>query len=250
MRAIAPEPRPATSETLATYYGTLLQHFGPQHWWPARTRLEVIVGAILTQNTSWRNVEVAVARLRRAGLLQHRALLNAPLSRLESCIRPAGYYRQKARTLKAFASFFEDQFGGSFHRLFHLPMGECRARLLSIKGFGPETADSVLLYAGKFPIFVVDAYTRRILSRHGLVPPDADYATTQAMVHQHLKPETKVYNEFHALLVETGKTYCRPQQPRCSSCPLRPFLPVAGPVLVAGSLANSPAWALAAEEAE
>ena len=207
------------------YYQTLLQRFGPQHWWPARSRLEVIVGAVLTQNTSWRNVEKAIARLRQEGLLQHRPLLNASLPALESCIRPAGYYRQKARVIKEFVTYLERRFGGSLHRLFRLPMMECRTQLLSLKGFGPETVDSVLLYAGGYAVFVSDAYTRRILSRHHRLPRDADYAETQAIIHRNLEPDRALYNEFHALFVTTAKTYCHLRNPNCAECPLEPDLP-------------------------
>ncbi len=225
MRAQTAEPG---AGTLRRYYHVLLQRFGPQNWWPARSRLEVILGAVLTQNTSWRNAEIALACLRKEGLLRHAGLLSASLPKLESCIRAAGYFRQKARTIKAFAEFLECDFRGSLDRLFDLPIAECRARLLGIQGFGPETADAVLLYAGKFPIFVADAYTRRILARHGLLPSDADYSLAQATVHRNLQPESSLYNELHALFVVTGKTYCHPRSPNCAGCPLRAYLPPPG----------------------
>jgi endonuclease-3 related protein len=230
MLAKALELRTGMGEALRQYYEILLKRFGPQNWWPARSRLEVIVGAILTQNTSWRNVELALAGLRKDGLLNLKGLLDAPFGKLESCIRPAGYYRQKARTVKAFSRFLEDDFAGSLDNLFALPMAECRSRLLSIRGFGPETADAVLLYAGNFPTFVADTYTRRILSRHGLLPRGADYSLTQEVIHRNLQPDSNLYNELHALFVATGKTFCSARNPGCAACPLGPYLPSPNPL--------------------
>lgn len=225
MQPTLPKTTPSIGAKLETYYRLLYQRFGAQHWWPARSRLEVVVGAVLTQNTSWHNVEKAIARLRKEGLLQHKNLLNVGFPALESCIRSAGYYRQKARAIKEFATFLERQFGGSLDRLFRLPLTECRDQLLSLKGFGPETVDSIMLYAGGHPLFVSDAYTRRILARHGLLAPGADYAQTQALIHRSLKPDVAFYNEFHALFVMTGKTYCYSKNPNCAECPLESDLP-------------------------
>src|SRR3989440_896405 len=162
-------------EQIRAYYYTLFQVWGPQHWWPARSRFEVVVGAYLTQNTSWTNVERALRRLRSAGLLNLRAMREVSLAKLESQIRSAGYFRQKARRLKKFVAFLDDHYGGSLNRMFAQPTEKLREELLGLNGVGPETADSILLYAGQHPVFVVDAYTRRILDRHGILPASAAY---------------------------------------------------------------------------
>jgi endonuclease III related protein len=214
-------------EVLAQYYQTLLRQFGPQGWWPARTRLEVILGAVLTQNTSWRNVTVAIRRLRKAGFLRWTQLLRASTAQLESCIRPAGYFRQKARTIRTFAEWLKSSHQGSLKELFAQPPELLRGQLLQLRGLGPETVDAILLYAGKQPFFVADAYTRRVLARHGLISPGDGYSQAQQFLHQHLPAEEAVYNEFHALLVEAGKRYCKRQAPQCEGCPLRDFLPPA-----------------------
>ena len=212
-------------EVLEQYYKTLLQQFGPQGWWPARTRLEVILGAILTQNTSWRNVTVALRRLRKAGLLRWPRLRMASAADLEACIRPAGYYRQKARTIQTFVKWLDCVHRGSLDVLFGQPPRLLRNQLLELRGLGPETVDAILLYAGKQPFFVADAYTRRILARHELILPRDGYSAAQEFLHQHLPEDEAVYNEFHALLVETGKRYCKRQAPQCEVCPLQSFLP-------------------------
>ena len=160
---------------LRAYYEALYAAWGCQHWWPARTRFEVIAGAYLTQNTSWNNVEIALRRLRAAGWLNLKGIRNVPLEELESLIRPAGYFRQKAARLKIFVAFVDEEYGGSLHRMFAQPTEKLREQLLALNGVGPETADSILLYAGQHPVFVVDAYTRRILERHEIVPANSDY---------------------------------------------------------------------------
>src|SRR5947208_1670081 len=162
-------------EQIRAYYYTLFQVWGPQHWWPARSRFEVIVGAYLTQNTSWTNVERALRRLRSAGLLNLRAMREVSLAKLESQIRSAGYFRQKAQRLKTFVAFLDDHYGGSLTRMFAQPTAKLRQELLALNGVGPETADSILLYAGQHPIFVVEAYTRQLLGRHGILPENAPY---------------------------------------------------------------------------
>jgi endonuclease-3 related protein len=162
-------------EALRQYYRVLYQAWGAQHWWPAETRFEIIVGAYLTQNTAWTNVERALANLRQAHLLSIEGIRRVPVSRLERLIRSSGYFRQKAERLKIFVAFLDQQHGGSLDRLFAQPTPKLRAELLTLKGVGPETADSILLYAGNHPVFVVDAYTRRILDRHGIPPQKADY---------------------------------------------------------------------------
>ena len=210
----------APGEILRRFYRTLLESFGPQGWWPARTRWEVICGAILTQNTTWRNASFAIKNLRKAGLLNGRSLRQIPSQELEELIRPAGFYRQKARTLQGFANWLEQAHGGSLASLFGRGAEEARQQLLALSGIGAETADAVLLYAGRQPVFVADAYTRRILSRHELLPAAANYEAAQQFLHQHLPPEEALFNEFHALLVEAAKRYCHRNVAHCEACPL------------------------------
>lgn len=225
MRQVVPRQELPAGEVLLRYYEALFARFGPQRWWPARTRLEVILGAILTQNTNWNNASIALRRLRSAGLLNFAKLRKASIAELETCIRPAGFYRQKARTIKAFLAWLSENASGSLARFFHQPEETLRRALLGVKGLGSETADAILLYAGRKPYFVADAYTRRILSRHGLVSPQANYAETQEFIHRHLPKEEGLYNEFHALLVEIGKRYCRRNEALCDGCPLEEYLP-------------------------
>jgi len=225
MEGLARPRHPEPGVELLSYYRELLEGFGPQGWWPARTRLEVILGAILTQNTSWKNVRIAIRRLRRAGLLNQRRLGRASQSELEEAIRPAGFFRQKARTIRHFVSWLDRSYGGSLHRMFRRPPEELRRALLGIKGLGPETADAILLYAGRKPFFVADGYTRRILARHELLRPRAGYEEAQAYLHQHLPRDSGLFNEYHALLVEVGKRYCKRSAPECAACPLEPWLP-------------------------
>lgn len=210
----------SAARALRRYYRRLHRHFGQQHWWPARTRLEMILGAYLTQNASWSNVEKALGNLRRARALSAAKLVRLPARRLAKLLRPAGYFRQKTRFVRSFVKHLERNYGGSVARLLRRPAPELRTELLSLPGIGPETADSVLLYAGGHPVFVVDAYTRRILGRHHLAPRDARYEELQEFFHRHLPPQTKLFNEFHALLVATGKNYCHRQNPDCPACPL------------------------------
>ncbi len=212
-------------EVLETYYEELLRQFGPQRWWPARTRLEVILGAILTQNTTWRNAARAISRLRDAGLLRWAPLRQASLSQLESCVRPAGYFRQKARAIRTFVEWLDRTHQGSLDTLFRQSPDQARTQLLALRGVGPETADAILLYAGKLPFFVADAYTRRVLARHNLISPEAGYPAAQQFLHRHLPADEGLYNEFHALLVETGKIHCKRQAAECRGCPLEPYLP-------------------------
>jgi len=216
------------SDLLSRYYFALQERFGPQQWWPARTRLEVILGAILTQNTAWHNATLALRNLRQSGLLSWQGLRRADLSALEACVRPAGYYRQKARTIRNFVDWLDRQHAGSLHKLLSLPAEELRRQLLHLTGLGEETVDAILLYAAHRPLFVADAYTRRVLARHGLISPASDYHATQEFLHAHLQPHAPLYKEFHALLVEVGKKNCKPKSPRCAGCPLEEFLPAAG----------------------
>ena len=209
---------------LDEYYNSLFTAFGPQHWWPGKTQFEVIVGAILTQNTSWTNVARAIENLRGARLLTQTAIERAPLPRIEALIRPSGYFRQKARKLKAFCTFLRAEYRGSLKRMFETPTIVLREKLLGIFGIGPETADSILLYAGEHPVFVVDAYTKRMLARHGWADPEAKYEDVRWIVERQFPGDTERFNEFHALIVNTGKNFCRPHEPLCGECPLGRYL--------------------------
>jgi endonuclease III related protein len=220
----APGHRHRTTDLLIRYYRRMLARLGPQKWWPARTRLGVILGAILTQNTSWTNVELAMWRLRHVGFLKLSRLRQATRTEIEAAIRPAGFYRQKAQTIQTFIAWLDRSSHGSLHTLFARPPQELRRELLLLRGLGPETVDAILLYAGRKPFFVADAYTRRILSRHGLAPQGADYDAVQGLLHRNLPPDPAMFNEFHALLVEVGKRYCKRQAAFCHGCPLENFL--------------------------
>ncbi len=231
-RIAEPEPRrvpPAAAEggrpVLHKYYDSLLAAHGPQGWWPGRTRFEIIVGAILTQNTSWTNVELAIRNLRSRKLLSPDAIATLSSARLASLIRSSGYFRQKTRTLKAFARFLRYEYHGSLTKMFRTITPVLRQQLLAVHGIGPETADSILLYAGKHPVFVVDAYTRRMLERHQLSAPQHSYEEIRRLFESSLPPDVPLYNEFHALIVRTGKEHCRASNPRCGECPLHAFLP-------------------------
>ena len=213
---------------LLRLYHLTFRALGPQHWWPARTRFEVVVGAMLTQNTAWTNVEKAIATLRAAGALRPAALTALPRARLARLTRAAGYYNIKARRVQNLLRYLRRRCALRLSRLFRMDPGVVRRELLAVNGVGPETADSILLYAGGVPVFVVDAYTRRILTRHGLVRPAATYEEIQALFMAHLPRDAALFNEYHALLVMVGKDYCR-TVPRCDGCPLRPDLPAGGP---------------------
>lgn len=254
--------KPPKEYAIRQYYSVLYEAWGAQHWWPAETEFEVIIGAYLTQNTAWTNVERALANLRTAELLSVEGIRRVPLSRLERLIRPSGYFRQKARRLKTFVEFLDKEYRGSMERMFSQPTDKLRAELLDLNGIGPETADSILLYAGNHPIFVVDAYTRRILDRHGILPEKTDYEEIRNLFERSLAPVAgqqqrmpvsvsaelesgfcgaahppsamstarrsalvQVYNEMHGLIVGVGKFYCGKSQPKCDGCPLQRFLP-------------------------
>jgi endonuclease III related protein len=243
---------PRFRSEIPQYYAALLARYGPQNWWPARSRFEVIVGAYLTQNTNWSNVEKAMANLRGARLLSISAMRKAPIAKLQALVRPSGYFRQKARNLKTFIAFLDRQYSGSLTRMFAQTTEKLRAELLDLNGVGPETADSILLYAGNHPVFVVDAYTRRVLLRHGIIGQKAPYEEIRAMMEQAISssaaeslvvknpasdprhPVSRMsrsarsalaqhYNELHALIVRVGNHYCR-TKPSCEGCPLQPFL--------------------------
>jgi endonuclease III related protein len=250
-------------EQIRSYYQSLFQAWGCQHWWPARTRFEVIVGAYLTQNTAWANVERALRSLRASGLLTLDGIRRVPLPQLEALIRSAGYFRQKARRLKTFVAYLDEYYGGSLNCMFEQSTEKLRQELLALNGIGPETADSILLYAGNHPVFVADAYTRRILDRHGILPEKAPYETIRDLFERALAPLAadfvaqpgymrgerlrdipagtchspspmstakrsglvQIYNEMHGLIVGVGKNYCVKSKPRCEACPLKSFLP-------------------------
>jgi len=251
------------TDQIRAYYHTLFSMWGCQHWWPAHSRFEVILGAYLTQNTSWINVEKALASLRTAGLLSVHGIRRTPRRRLENLIRSSGYFRQKAKRLKTFVRFLDERYEGSLARMFAQPVMKLREELLALNGVGPETADSILLYAGNQPVFVVDAYTRRILERHALIGSHATYDEIRELFERALAPIgadasgyaaklgpahltagprrtshapsrmsqasrpplAQVFNEMHGLLVGVGKNYCLKSQMRCEECPLQKFLP-------------------------
>lgn len=216
-------------DRLLNIYETLYQAFGPQGWWPGESPFEVAVGAILTQNTAWQNVERAIQSLKETGRFSPQGLLSLSREELAQRIRSSGYFRLKADRLRAFLTFLVDRYGGSLEKLFQEDPVALRETLLRIRGIGPETADSILLYAGGIPIFVVDAYTRRVFSRHGLIPETASYEEIQTLCMTHLPRDPDLYNEFHALIVRVGKACCKPM-PRCDGCPLAPFLPPKSPL--------------------
>lgn len=216
---------------LEGYYAALSAHFGPSGWWPAKTPFEVALGAILTQNTSWSNVDKALAALDAATDLVPDRVAALPLPELEALIRPAGFFRQKSRKIHAFFELLA-AYGGLGHGredaglacFASVETAAMRERLLAVSGIGQETADCILLYALDRPSFVVDAYTRRIFHRHGLVAATADYTELREFFMDALPPETALYNEYHALIVRAGKEFCRKTKPRCESCPLGSFL--------------------------
>jgi endonuclease III related protein len=258
VRKATSKPQRASSpgQTIRAIYRKLSRAWGPQHWWPAETPFEVIIGAILTQNTSWTNVERALSNLREAGALSVEGIRGLALDQLESLVRPSGYFRQKALRLKDFIAFLDATYGGSLDSMLATPTQQLRAELLAQKGIGPETADSILLYAGHHPAFVVDAYTRRVLERHEAVAANADYDEIRTLVERALRrekpsshvpprppdrqrpeahspspmstatraPLAQVYNEMHGLFVQLGKHYCHKQQPKCDVCPLGAML--------------------------
>jgi endonuclease III related protein len=198
----------------------LYSAFGPQHWWPADSSFEVMVGAILTQNTSWANVEKAILKLKERKLLDARRLLMLSPDKLAVFIKSAGYYNLKAARLKNFIRFFFAMYAGDIKRMASQDAMILRKQLLTVKGVGPETADSILLYALNKPVFVIDAYTKRIFSRHRLLSGDVTYEQAQDIFMRNLKNDAKLFNEYHALLVRLGKNYCRKQNPKCEICPL------------------------------
>ncbi|MFW6022356.1 MAG: endonuclease III domain-containing protein [Halanaerobiaceae bacterium] len=212
--------------TLESIYNKLLERFGAQEWWPAENDFETIVGAILTQSVSWTNVEKAISNLKDyfkdsgSVLLYPEQLRKLDIEVLAELIRPSGYYNMKAKKLKAFLEFLYNEYQGNLDHMFKLELESLRKRLLKVYGIGPETADSILLYAGRYPIFVIDAYTKRIMSRIGLTADDIDYHDLQKLIMDNIKPDYVKYNEYHALIVALAKKYCTRNRPDCINCPL------------------------------
>jgi len=209
----------ATGKSLMEIYNLLLSSFGPQNWWPAETELEMMVGAVLTQNTSWNNVEKAILNLKEKSLLSIQNLSQIPSSLLAEYIRPSGYYNLKAKRLKNLINCIVNKYNGDITTLFSLDTETIREELLMVKGIGLETADSIVLYGAERPLFVVDTYTHRIVTRHGLIEEEAGYNDLQSFFMDNLSHDVDLFKEFHALIVKTGKDFCR-KKPRCSECPL------------------------------
>ncbi|MBN1342666.1 MAG: endonuclease III domain-containing protein [Phycisphaerae bacterium] len=216
-------PRSTTARTLREFHDALLAAYGPRHWWPGETRTEIMVGAVLTQNTNWTNVERAIANLKSADALDWHRLNDMGHDELAALIRPAGYFNVKARRLKKLVEWVVGEFDGDLDAMFARSTATLREELLNVNGIGRETADSILLYAGGHVTFVVDAYTARVLRRHGLIDEDADYELIKELFEGNLPEDEKLYNEYHALLVEVGKQCCRPRNARCEECPLGAF---------------------------
>lgn len=228
----------STHDLLMDLYGALRQAFGHRQWWPGETAFEVMVGAILTQNTNWANVEKAIAALKHAGALEPTALAQMDVERLQGLIRPAGYFRQKAARLRRLAAWVVEEgilpeAGGDPAGPGSVPTARLREKLSALHGVGPETADSILLYAFGRPAFVVDAYTKRIAARHRLVDWECDYFELKELFEGNLPQDVELYKDYHAQLVELGKRFCRRRGPLCAGCPARPVL--GEPVLEEGA---------------
>lgn len=223
-RRIPGPPRDLIKARLLRLYRALLAHHGPQRWWPARTPFEVAVGAILTQHTAWAGAARALVTLRRERRLTPRRLSQLDAAALEGLVRPAGTYRLKARRLLDFTRWLLQHWGGDFRAMRRADLAPLRRQILAVPGLGPETADAILLYAAGRPVFVADAYTRRMLVRHGLLRPSAGYEEARALVEAHLPSDPALFNEFHALIVAAAKTHCRAVA-RCETCPLAADLP-------------------------
>jgi endonuclease-3 related protein len=202
-------------------FDLLFAYFGPQHWWPGETAIEIVVGAVLTQNTNWSNVTKAIRNLQNAGALSYQVLLEMSMAELAGYIRPSGYYNIKSKRLKNLLFMIRDRYEGDLLRLLSDETHAARSSLLAVQGIGPETADSILLYAGDHPVFVVDAYTHRIFSRHGLIAEESDYQSMQEEFTCRLPVSSALYNEYHALLVMLGKNFCKKTNPLCGQCPLK-----------------------------
>jgi len=218
--------RASQQQFLLDVYSRLWMSFGPQYWWPADTPFEIIIGAILTQSTSWHNVSRAIHNLKQAGVLSPPALAAVPDAELAELIRPSGYYRSKARKVRAFLELLADDYAGDLERLLALDTQHLRHVLLRTHGIGPETADAIILYAAGRPLFVIDAYTRRIFCRLGVCPAFGRYDDLQALFMDNLPADAAMFNEYHALLVRLGKSACTKSAPRCPLCPLFRICPI------------------------
>ncbi len=205
---------------LREIYDLLLAEFGPQNWWPADSSFEVFVGAILTQNSNWQNVEKAIFNLKEAGCLSLSSMSSLPVNELAMIIRPCGYYNVKAGRLKSILDFLQNEWNGDLTAFLQQDREQLRQDLLALKGIGPETADSIILYGADLPVFVVDAYTQRFLFRHGLISEDDDYSSIQELFMDNLAEDTRMFNEYHALIVKLGKEFCHKRKPKCAECPL------------------------------
>lgn len=213
---------PETGENrLLNIYYLLLEHFGKQNWWPANTRWEVIVGAILTQNTTWSNVERAIDNLKVGNTLELEKIYELRVPEIAKLIRPTGYYNQKAKKLSIIASHIVDNYDGSLNLMFDKDADDLRDELLSLWGIGRETCDSIILYAAGKPLFIIDNYTRRILIRHRIIDEDMKYDEVQSIFMDNIEPDTDLYQEYHALLVKLGKEFCKKREPLCSGCPIK-----------------------------
>lgn len=213
------------NKILTDIYNSLHNAFGPQNWWPGDTPFEIAVGAILTQNTNWGNVEKAIINLKKETVFTAKTLHAVTHEKLALYIKPAGYFNIKAKRLKEFLAFLENHYKGSMEKMKTRDTQTLREQLLGVHGVGPETADSILLYALEKPVFVIDAYTKRILQRHRLASEKASYHELQDLFHNNLQADVELFNEYHALLVMLGKHYCKPK-PRCRGCPLEGLSPV------------------------
>lgn len=219
----ASPPEKISSSQLLEIYQKLLAAHGHQKWWPAETPFEVIIGAILVQNTSWANVEKAILKLKEANILSVKAMFKVPIKKLAGLIHSSGYYNQKAIKIKIFLEFLKINYSSSLPKMFQENGEILRKKLLSLKGIGPETADSILLYAGRKPFFVIDAYTKRIFSRHGLLPEASSYDEWRKLFEESLPLDSAIWNDFHAQIVLTAKNYCKKSTYDCMSCPLQTY---------------------------
>jgi endonuclease III related protein len=208
---------------LRRIFTSLYMALGPQDWWPGDSPFEVAVGAILTQNTNWSNVEKAIQNLKKQHALSDKVIHEMPLKKLAELIRPAGYYNIKAQRLKSFINFLINGYHGSMKKMKNEELHLMREKLLAVNGIGPETADSILLYALEKPVFVIDAYTKRVLSRHRILDEGKSYDEFQSLFHDSLETNVQLFNEYHALFVKVGKMYCKRANPLCDSCPLSLF---------------------------
>ena len=215
--------KPTKNIVLLNIYNKLYAHFGPRHWWPADSPFEVMIGAILTQNAAWSNVEKAISNLKHAGLLTPKKIEKVSTRTLQKAVRPSGFYKEKAKKLKDLVRFLSATCSGNIKKLSSQKIHLLRNALLGVNGIGPETADSILLYALRKRVFVVDAYTKRIFTRHGLLPESSSYDEVQDLFIRNLPSSIKLFNEYHALIVETGKNYCKKRNPKCKICPLKTF---------------------------